>query len=259
MEPFVCVNLFGGLGNQLFQYAAAKRVASQYNCAVYVNKEQDNAHNTNGHNYAKELFSDAIEVDWPRGPLGEYVFRSQGVNVVSQQDGFAPWDPSSVTAPCVLNGYFQYYPALSPSLPDLIQELLQKGPKFPDQQATFLHIRRGDYVEKSDFHYLQGPEYYLRAIETIQPTKVLVFSDDIQWCKQQGWLSSIPSVEFIEEQDEVRALFLMASCKEGAILANSTFSWWGAMLSEAPKVTYPSKWIAQQIYSLFPPSWICIT
>jgi hypothetical protein len=258
MEPFVCVNLFGGLGNQLFQYAAGKTVAKQHNCTLYVNKETENAHNTNGHNYAKELFTDAVEVDWPTGPLGEYVFRSQGVNIVSQADGFSPWDSSFITPPCVLNGYFQYYPAIQNTIPMILDRLHRVGPKYPDQKATFLHIRRGDYVQKADFHYLQGVEYYRKAIEHIQPTKILVFSDDIGWCKEQSWLTSNQCLEFVDEPDEIKSLFLMASCKEAAILANSTFSWWAAMLSGTQKVVYPSKWIAQQIYSLFPPTWTAI-
>jgi hypothetical protein len=259
MDPFVCVNLFGGLGNQLFQYAAGKVVANQNHCQLFVNKEIENAHNKFGHNYANELFTSAVEVDWPRGPLGEWLFHSQGVNVVSQQDGFAPWDPTTVSSPCIMNGYFQYYPALMNILPSLIQELKQRGPSFPDLQATFLHIRRGDYVSKPEFHYLQGQDYYLKAIHYIQPTKILVFSDDIEWCKQQEWLAQNPLVEFVEENDEIQSLFRMASCQEGAILANSTFSWWAAMLSGASKVVYPSKWIAQEVYSLFPSHWICIT
>jgi hypothetical protein len=259
MDPFVCVNLFGGLGNQIFQYAAAKAVAHRYNCAIFVNKESDNAHNVNGHNYAVELFKDTKEVDWPKGPLGEWLFKSQGVHVLSQQDGFAPWDPSSMAPPCVLNGYFQYYPALVPVLKNVLQVLQGAGPKYPDQTATFLHIRRGDYVGKADFHYLQGHSYYEKAIEYVQPTKILVFSDDIEWCKQQDWLVKQPNIEFVDEPDEIKALFQMASCKEGAILANSTFSWWAAHLSGASKVTYPSKWINQQVYSLFPPEWVCVT
>lgn len=259
MGPFVCVNLFGGLGNQLFQYAAGKVVADQNHCQLFVNKETDNAHNIRGHNYRKELFTDATEVDWPTGPMGEWVFKSQGIHVFSQQDGFAPWEPSSIHTPCVLTGYFQYYPALINTLPSILAHLRQIGPLYPPINATFLHVRRGDYVEKATFHYLQGPEYYLKAIDLIQPTKLLVFSDDIEWCKQQDWLSTNPRVEFIEEQDEIQSLFLMASCKEGAILANSTFSWWAAMLSGTNHVIYPSKWIAQKVYSLFPSHWISIT
>lgn len=259
MEPFVCVNLFGGLGNQLFQYAAGKTVANRLGTHFYVNKESENAHNTHGHNYAKELFTDAIEVDWPKGALADWFFKSQGLTVLSQSDGFAPWDPTSLQSPCLMNGYFQYYPAISNTLPSILSHLRSVGPQYPPQNATFLHVRRGDYVNKSDFHYLQGPEYYLKAIHHIQPTKLLVFSDDIEWCKQQEWLTRQPFVEFIEEQDEIKSFYLMASCQEGAILANSTFSWWAAMVSGVNKVVYPSRWIAQEVHSLFPSDWICLT
>lgn len=256
---FVCVNLFGGLGNQLFQYAAAKTVALKYGCQLCVNKEADNAHNIHGHNYAQELFTDAQEVDWPKGSIAQWLYTSQGVTVVSQDNGFAPWDLTSIKIPTLLNGYFQYYPALLDTLPSIVRQLKEVGPHYPSQAATFLHIRRGDYVEKSEFHYLQSSDYYLKAIDRLNPTKILVFSDDIEWCKEQEWLSSNSLVEFIDEPDEICALFRMASCYEGAILANSTFSWWAAVLSETPNVAYPSRWIAQEVHSLFPPSWICIT
>ena len=259
VEPFVCVNLFGGLGNQIFQYAAAKAVAKDKSCKLFVNTETENAHNVNNHNYATELFQDAVEVDWPRGPLGNWLYKEQGIEVYSFDDGFAPWDPTGIQIPCILNGYFQYYPALVTTLPDVLSTLKAAGPLYPDQQATFLHIRRGDYLDKSEFHYLQGADYYQKAIQVVQPTKVLIFSDDIEWCKQQPWLQSLASKEFVDEPDEIKSLFLMASCKEGAILANSTFSWWGAMLSGCTNVVYPSRWINQQVYALFPPSWKQIT
>jgi hypothetical protein len=256
MEPFVCVNLFGGLGNQIFQYAAAKAVAKASGCSsIVVNKESENAHNVHGHNYALELFQDAREVDWPRGPLGEWLFKSQGVNVLSQQDGFAPWDPSSLSPPCVLNGYFQYLPSLVHVIPQVCDVLRKNGPSYPDQDAVFLHIRRGDYVQKSDFHFLQGQDYYEQAIQLLKPTKVLIFSDDIAWCKEQSWLQTLPSREFIDEPDEIKSFFQMAACKQGAILANSTFSWWAAMVSGTRNVVYPSRWVNQQIYSLFPSHW----
>jgi hypothetical protein len=50
----------------------------------------------------------------------------------------------------------------------------------------------------------------------------------------------------------------MAACKDGAILANSTFSWWAAMVSGTQNVVYPSRWINQQIYSLFPSHWVSV-
>ena len=76
MEPFVCVQLLGGLGNQLFQYAAAKAVQKNSGGNLLLNKESNNPHNTNGHNYVKELFTDAAEVDISISGLQKYQFTS---------------------------------------------------------------------------------------------------------------------------------------------------------------------------------------
>ena len=215
MEPFVCVHLFGGLGNQLFQYAAAKAVAKKMPCKLLLNKEIYNAHNINGHNYAKELFTDGEEMELPPHP--EYLFRSMGINVYSQSDGFQSWNPNDIQLSSILKGYFQFYPAIQPILSDLRTQLKNIGP----------------------------------------PQNLFVFSDDIEWCKEQKWLQ-LPGVIFIDEKDEVKSLAMMVSSTGGAILANSTFSWWAAILSDTPYVVYPTKWIAQKIENLFPEIWVSV-
>ena len=63
----------------------------------------------------------------------------------------------------------------------------------------------------------------------------------------------------VYEENELDALALMSLIKAGAIIANSTFSWWAAILSDTPYVIYPKKWIAQKIENLFPSNWIPIT
>ena len=264
MEPFVCVHLFGGLGNQCFQYAAAKAVAKKTPCKILLNKETYNAHNTNGHNYAKELFTDAEEMELPSHP--DYLFRTMGITVYSQPNGFEAWNPNQIQSPCILKGYFQFYPALQAILPDVRTQLIQ-ALQIQNQNPNhaFLHVRRGDYVEKSDFHYLQGEEYYTKAYAKLcdlrknvgPPQSLFIFSDDIAWCKSQSWLH-LPAVEFVDEKDEVKTLARMVSCTGGAILANSTFSWWAAILSDTPYVVYPTKWIAERVENLFPPNWCTI-
>lgn len=264
MEPFVCVHLFGGLGNQCFQYAAAKAVAKKTPCKIFLNKETYNAHNTNGHNYAKELFTDAEEMELPSHP--DYLFRTMGITVYSQPNGFEAWNPNQIQSPCILKGYFQFYPALQAILPDVRTQLIQALQiQKQNPNHAFLHVRRGDYVEKSDFHYLQGEEYYTKAYAKLchlrknvgPPLSLFVFSDDIAWCKSQSWLH-LPGVEFVDEKDEVKTLARMVSCTGGAILANSTFSWWAAILSDTPYVVYPIKWIAERVENLFPPNWCTI-
>lgn len=266
MEPFVCVELLGGLGNQLFQYAAAKAVQNKSGVKLLLNKESNNVHNTNGHNYAKELFTDAEEVDFPVHAV--WVFESQGVKIYNQQNGFEEWNPQSISIPCLLKGYFQYYPAIEAVVPQIRTLLLQNlGVTKLNPDHAFLHVRRGDYVPKSNFHYLQGESYYKEAYNQLcvkrgkngPPQKLLIFSDDIAWCKSQQWLLALPGIEFVEEEDELKSLSLMISCIGGAIIANSTFSWWAAVLSDTPYVIYPTKWIAQKIENLFPLNWVSIT
>lgn len=266
MEPFVCVQLLGGLGNQLFQYAAAKAVQKNSGGKLLLNKELNNAHNTNGYNYVNELFTDGAEVDI--SIHADWVFESQGIKVYNQDNGFEAWNPHNISSPCLLKGYFQYYPAIQSVIPQMRTLLLHNlGVTKLNSDDAFLHVRRGDYVAKSDFHYLQGEGYYTEAYAQLcikrgnngRPQKLLVFSDDIEWCKLQEWLVRIPGIEFVDEKDELKSLSRMISCMGGAIIANSTFSWWAAILSDTPYVVYPKKWIAQNIENLFPSNWISIT
>jgi hypothetical protein len=265
MEPFVCVELLGGLGNQLFQYAAAKSIATRLGYKLLLNKESNNAHNTNGHNYTKELFTDAEEVDIPTH--AHWIFEAHGIRIYNQQNGFEAWNPMEINSACLLKGYFQYYPAIEETIPQIRTLLLQnlKVTKLKSDYA-FLHVRRGDYVKKSEFHYLQSESYYIEAYRRLceirgrhgPPTNIFIFSDDIEWCRSQRWLVSLPGAVCIEENDELKSLAQMITCTGGAIIANSTFSWWAAMLSDTPYVVYPTKWIAQKIEVLFPDKWIAV-
>ena len=121
-----------------------------------------------------------------------------------------------------------------------LQTLIQNTPN-----ATFLHIRRGDYLRLWEYIEL-GKAYYECAIaqvcKTLGKVHFFVFSNDIAWCKQEflGLLDSRvyagSSFSFIDSNDEsnpTQELMLMRSCQH-AITANSTFSWWAAYLIENP-------------------------
>lgn len=252
-EPFVYFNLYGGLGNQMFQYSAAYAVSKANNVKLCIKNSGENHHNKKGHDYVKRLFVDANECFADPGPYIEYLHRD-----------FFPWDPKEVRGPARLRGHFQYYPTLVPYLPELTRKFREALCVGEKNNSVFLHIRRGDYLNHQDIHYPQGPEYYLMAIIHLIyklkgfPERILVFSDDIEWCKVQPWLQGIPNIVFYENEDELESLAEMARCGGGAILANSTFSWWGAILSETKHVYYPSRWIAGTVYNLFPESWVCI-
>lgn len=115
--------------------------------------------------------------------------------------------------------------------------------------AVSIHVRRGDFLSERYKKLFEGCcpiEYYQMAIQDIlkkvdQP-KFFCFSDDIEWVKQN---LEIPNVEFVnwnQGDNSPLDMFLMSQC-EYAIMANSTFSYWGALLGKKKKlIYYPQKW-----------------
>lgn len=123
-----------------------------------------------------------------------------------------------------------------------------------------IHVRRGDYLlaHQNKFHLnLCETDYYERAIKSFDPSdQFLVFSDDIDWCKEK-WGHN-PRFTFSEGKTELEDMNLMAACK-GHIIANSTFSWWGAFLSPLYPynvVVAPDRWFVDGIRrTLCPKHW----
>ena len=102
-----------------------------------------------------------------------------------------------------------------------------------------LHIRRGDYISNPN-HPSQSMEYYQRGLEMLPDLDVIVFSDDAEWCKQQEIFSS-DRFSISEGNSTDADLCLMSMCQYH-IIANSSFSWWGAWLAKSKKVIAPKNW-----------------
>ncbi len=253
----VYCGVHGGLGNQLFMYAAGFLVSRIHNCPLFILNCDTNVHNKKNHNYVQRLFLDAQECQ----------SISQEVHDLNQPVGpLFPWNPLEAKLPCRIRGYFQYYPVIECILPYIVERLRQALQVHEQADSVFLHIRRGDYLEKPDIHYTLQPQYYVQGYNKLVelrggsvPSKCWVFSDDIEWCKQQAWIQQIPNVQVYENDDEIESLAEMARCSGGAIIANSTFSWWGAQLSKSQFVVYPSQWSAfANFIDLFPRHWVKI-
>lgn len=129
--------------------------------------------------------------------------------------------------------------------------------------AVALHVRRGDYLDHANRwlhvdHFQSG--YYLNAMAQFDNTYwFLVFSDDIDWCIQnKEKFGCDRHIIFVPaEVGPLESIALMGKCVGGCITSNSTFSWWGAWLSNqnnpsTSKIVMPSKW-----YSMLP--WSGIT
>lgn len=263
-KPIIVANRMGGLGNQLFQYAAAKAVAHYHpNSLIIMEPERDNPHNRLGYNYANILIGQEDDTHHPLDlddtPLPAF----------KQGSAFMPWHPQHVCPPIQLHGYFQYLPAIQPILDGLIGELVDAlGPfrsrheDVDEEKTVFMHVRRGDYLRLPDFHYIQPTTYYEKAFnmwKQIYPYhddyKLYILSDDPEWCSAQPWTFQYT---IYNSKDELETIALMSKCKAGAIIGNSTFSYWGALLSKTDKVFYPRQWIGEPIYGLFPTEWVCV-
>jgi len=254
--PYVVVNRMGGLGNQLFQYAAARVVAHHHpGTLIYVGKETENPHNHKQYDYAAIFMKHATvkQVVCP--------------HEFHQGSSFVPWDPQQIQVPVRLCGYFQYFPALEPILFDLVWEFKNALYPFLPQRinpdtALFIHVRRGDYLKLPHYHYIQTKAYYENAFHEWRKRyrgddfHIFLLSDDPQWCREQSW--SFPFILY-ENNDEVQTMAFMSQCQAGAIISNSSFSYWGAMLSQTAHVFYPERWIAETVHNLFPSHWCCVS
>lgn len=131
--------------------------------------------------------------------------------------------------------------------------------------SFFIHIRRGDYVGHRKYLDLSSTYYYRNAVKHVLETRNdiswFIFSDDIPWCREHmGEL--VKDATFVEypSQGPIDDMLLMASCKAGGITANSTFSWWGALLgNESRTIIFPDRYFTEKAVEYdYPSTWISI-
>ena len=174
-------------------------------------------------------------------------------------------------------GYFQSYRYLESCRDDLVRFLRFSSDHRAWSQALLfayrrrhkgplvsLHVRRGDYVNTGladAWGNLAADGYYDRAVAMLgADVTYLVFSDDIAWCRESLELEGAESVEFVDV-DHGTSLAVMAGCDVN-IIANSSFSWWGAYLNPAADVYAPSRWFGPAMpppndrqEDIVPPAW----
>jgi len=111
------------------------------------------------------------------------------------------------------------------------------------KNSCSLHVRRGDYLKTQHVHPVQTIDYYNKALDIVQPKgNIFIFSDDIEWCKKN---LSFDKMIFMENNSNIYDLRAMSLCSDN-IIANSSFSWWGAWLNqnENKKIVCPKNWFS---------------
>lgn len=263
----------GGLGNQMFQYAVAKAIAKKnrdifkLDISFYpkqtLRKYELNQFNIE-ENIATEqecikfrgkedlIFKVKRKLGFENKRPNEY-YHEKEITVFNK----SLWDKKGNI---YLDGFWQneeYFKDIRDKIlkdftlkKDISNEAKKYLKDLQNSQSISLHVRRGDYVKNAHTNSVHGTcdlKYYKKAInytkQNVQSPNFYIFSDDIAWCKKN--FNFLENKVFIDDTKSVfDDLVLMKNCKHN-IIANSTFSWWGAWMNEnenkivvAPKVWF---------------------
>jgi len=284
----IVVKIMGGLGNQLFQYAFALAMKEKGN-SVYLDKRtwwkeieeegiscikreyhldkiklsiRDNGIQNNFFYFFAHRFPyNLIKV------LNDYIGRLTRYRIgykLYNLEEVIEYDSEILRHyhyNCYFSGYFQSYKYFSDISERIKAEIQLKNNKLVELEGTedlvtvALHIRRGDYV---DLGRALNVEYYMRGINyiihTVKNPIFYIFTDDFKWCKMLDVPYNNVFINETKEMTDFEELIIMSKCHH-FIISNSTYSWWGAWLSDSPDkiVVCPDGWGNEDI---IPSNWI---
>lgn len=283
----VAIELIGGLGNQMFQYAAAKALALHNNEDIVIDNRL--FANYELHQYSLNHFN--VKAPFLKEDIIFNPTFSEKIKAfISGKKVFTKYEESDLTYDeklfeathrnIYLKGYFQtekYFLKFEDQIRNDFEITTPLSEKTTEmikiieaENSVSLHIRRGDYVSNPDANAVHGTcnlDYYTRAIATIKekiknPT-FFIFSDDINWAKENlKTENETYFIDFTDASTNYEDIKLMSSCKHN-IIANSSFSWWGAWLNRNRNkiVIAPKKWFNTDSHNakdILPESWMKI-
>jgi hypothetical protein len=284
----------GGLGNQLFQYAAGRRLALLHDCLLVLDLGWFDRVPAGDTARRFELAPLAIEArPASKRQVATTLGRWRLTRLFARAQASKPWyarravferlpfatDPDfeRITPPAHLTGYWQSPGYCEPIRDQLLREIVPRSQLSENAKAiasriesaasAAIHVRRGDYAHNPrvrSFHGLCSPAYYRAAVrelsERVAPSSWFVFSDDPEWCRENLDLGI--ELEVVSGNPSYEDLYLMSQCSHH-VLANSSFSWWGAWLCTRPGqvVVAPRRWVRDpSLEGRSPalPSWILL-
>ena len=278
----VRVKLWGGLGNQMFQYALGRSLALKNRTYLQLDlseyQDKNEAADYISRNFELDLFNVNYITESKENFIVTKILNYTSPVKYVQENGYV-YDPSVLEKKgrLYLYGYWQCENYFK-SIEDTIREdfTFKKQPNAANTQylnqiakvnAVSIHFRRGDYVTVQtavNFNGICTVDYYKNAIAQIK-SKVenphfFVFSDDLSWVKENiDFKDPHTYVDGNSGEYSYEDMRLMAACKHN-IIANSTFSWWGAWLNHNKDkvVVAPQNWFKTEKTDIIPDNWIKI-
>lgn len=278
---FVITHLYGGLGNQMFQYAAGLAVAQRLQSRLYVDTRWFDPRVHSGDSpptirrYGLDIFG--ISPGVPPSVRVRMKMR-KSIWVTEEDSGFQPQLEDVRGDAVLIDGYWQSYRYLvgieaevrrAFRVPTTLSRIAQEYAREAGaSDSVAVHVRRGDYLSNPKHLGRFGvltPDYYRAAAAELQRRRrrllsFLVFSDDPPWCRDNLVLEDAKRVTFVAGTADHEDLSLMASCHDH-VIANSSFSWWGAWLGTAADkiVIAPARWAHDPQLDTpdrIPPDWL---
>jgi hypothetical protein len=288
----IIVQLTGGLGNQLFQYAMGSMLASNNQCELKLDLSTFETYEW--HEYSLAPFAIAAKIAGSRecaiskgenlsllNRILKKLSNNQTNNIVEQS---LLYDSRYVNfkGSAYVTGYWQsekYFKGIENKIREDLKIRIEPSAsnkvlldKIRSGNAVSLHIRRGNFVSIDFVNKVHGTcsiDYYQNAVNLISKKisnpVFYIFSDDIPWAKQSLSLNfETVIVDINDAKTDYEDLRLMSTCKHH-ILANSTFSWWGAWLNPskekvviAPKIWFADEKLNGETADLIPDEWMRI-
>lgn len=226
---------FGRLGNQLWQIASTVGIAEKNQLNFVFPPWKYNSA------FGNRVPTTEDKLNYP--VYKENGFRYQDIKLNHSAD---------------LQGYFQSYKYFD-HCKNLIKYMFDLRIYSPPVESCSIHVRRGDYLERGNYHTNLKLDYYKKAVDQFSDdTHFFIMSDDLDWCRE--------NFDFLKNKyysnswnSEIDDLGVMAGCVHH-IIANSSYSWWGAYLSpHKGKVIAPRNWfVSENSEDICPPDWILI-
>lgn len=259
------IRLMDRLGNNLFQYAAARGLATRHATGVVVMGVPSRLAELN-------LRDDTVFVDeadqaaagWVEHREREFTFDPGVANLPDQTLLAGYWQSGRYFTHIADELRTEFRPRVAPSTRD--QELLGR---FALVESVAVHVRRGDYVSSpraNRGHGVLDATYYRTAVRGLRQRgiepELVVFSDEPVWCEANLDLDAPTTWMPANLEAPERDLWLMAGCRHH-VIANSSFSWWGAWLGTHPDqvVVAPGRWFdgyGHDTSDLVPAGWVTV-
>jgi hypothetical protein len=224
----------GHIGNQMFQYASLQGIAKNRNFDWIIPPKNEFGKNYPVKNIMHNLFYLDSGINFHEGITDYHSITEVG-------NGFNKDLFDNCPDQVNLSGYFQsykYFENIEKKIRRDFTFLPDMNDRTPRKNTLSIHVRRGDYLGIKNHLPPMNIEYYSYALDFIGSfNHAIVFSDDIEWCKGQDLFKNF---EF-SQGDSYSDFRLMSKCDKH-IIANSTFSWWAAWLSQADSVVCPAEW-----------------